>query len=299
MSQPDNPEAIWIPAHVGVFYTPAGHGGVPNRPRAWCLHTPEETMDDNEATPRWFQNPVSKGSTHYYISGPEGNLYQCVEERCFAFANGLIGKPWPSWANQNTSLNWQTLSVEIEGFAASIHNTLTRHGGQWKRLVSLLKDGCDKYDIPQDREHIIGHYQVSNERSDPGLYFPWDALIADLNTGTENEMVEHRHNWEATWFNGQVIGANQGPQDKYEMQARADFNLPEDAKAVEFQVILKRGHVRWFDGNSFNEDCECIGDGVFVIKCWLAWDTVHNGTVDFRVEEEAEFVSVRSLRYFT
>ena len=173
-----------VPAHPSNYYPQSGHNGIPNRPRALVLHTPEEGADDNEVTPRYFsqQNFNEDGSprqasTHYYADS-DGDWYQLVPELCAAIANGLKGKPMPAWADPNTSLNWQTLSVEMEGYAATIHKTMPRGGAQWNAVVRWVADRCATHSIPLDRAHVIGHYEVANNRTDPGQ-LDIDQIVRD------------------------------------------------------------------------------------------------------------------------
>ena len=179
----DYPGALVIPANLDNVYAPAGHGGVPNRPRAFIIHTPEEAADNNEVTPRWFQqyHPDMRGSTHYYQDN-DGDVYQMVPEAWGAIANGFNpGIPqrlsYPAWAGP-FSLNWQTLSVEVEGHAHNIGQTL--NNTQFQALVKLVRHRCSAYGIPLDREHVMGHYQLAVDRSDPGAGFPWPAFIEAL-----------------------------------------------------------------------------------------------------------------------
>ena len=183
MFKRDYPTAIEFPAHRANCYDPAGHGGVPNKPRAFILHTPEEPADNYPGTPHWFQNPAAGGSTTYFVSFL-GEVFQCLPESWGAIANGFNpGNPqklsYPSWAS-SSSLNWQTLSVEIEGYAANIHQTMVVGGKQWNALVALIKHRCAAWKIPIDRQHIMGHYQLSIDRTDPGAAFPWAVLMAHL-----------------------------------------------------------------------------------------------------------------------
>lgn len=176
-----------VPADPSNYYTPAGHGGVPNRPRALFLHTPEEDADDNEVTPRYFSRPIwvtvngqqvqRFASTHYYADS-DGDWYQMVPELCMAIANGQDGKPLPSWADPSTSLNWQSLSVEIEGRAHTIHLTCPRGGPQWNAIVRWVADRCRKHAIPLDRQRVMGHYEVSTWRTDPGR-LDIDQIVRD------------------------------------------------------------------------------------------------------------------------
>jgi N-acetyl-anhydromuramyl-L-alanine amidase AmpD len=180
----DYPGAIWVPAH------PNNYGGyaVGNTPRALVLHTPEEAADNDEVTPRWFQNPAAGGSTHYYADN-DGDMYQMVRDYDCPWANGNSAgvnrtwkgarDQWPPWAQVGVSLNCQTLSVEIEGRAATIGETLTDR--QFMAVVAWIRFKCDQYGIPRDRDHIIGHFEVSTDRTDPGRDFPWARLMAAVN----------------------------------------------------------------------------------------------------------------------
>jgi len=240
----DYPGAIKLPAHPSNFYTPENHGGVANKPLGWVLHTPEEPADAYPSTPYYFQTPGIQASTHYFAAYT-GEIWQMVPERCAAIANGVKGKPYPSWASPSTSLNWQSLNVEIEGYGHSIHQTLIPGNAQWQGLLSLIRSRAAFYHIPLDREHIIGHYQVAFDRSDPGALFPWDALIRDLGSG--DDMFVR--------FNGvtPLSGKTYGAGTNYFVSLFFDFpTLPKNAKAVELDVRIEpntSGKVVWKDGN--------------------------------------------------
>lgn len=189
---PDYPWAIVYPAHPTNWYDPANHGGVPNRPRAFCLHTPEEPAGDNyPGTPIWFAGANRNGSTHYFVEAIEDpnrpgwcKVYQCVPESFGAIANGKTpDKPWPAWADRSTSLNWQTLSIEIEGKAATIHLTMTPM--QLRTVVHLIQHRAAAHGFPVER--TFGHYEVSSQRTDPGALFPWAELRRQLAGGIQED----------------------------------------------------------------------------------------------------------------
>jgi len=167
------PNAIVVAAHPTNILRPV------NKPKALFLHTPEEPVDDYESTPRWFQRPNIGGSTHYYADS-DGDIYQMVPEENGAIANGLEGKPRPAWADA-TSLNYQSLSIEIEGFAAAMHRTCPPGSRQWNAVRTWIVSRALVYRIPIDRAHVMGHYEVSNQRSDPGT-LKIDQLVADAAT---------------------------------------------------------------------------------------------------------------------
>lgn len=149
-----------------------------NHPVAWVLHTPEEPPDENPSTPYYFHNLTDRNASTTYFVAWTGLVFQCVPEDEGAYANGVEGKPYPLWANSNINLNLQTLSIEIEGYASSIHLTMPRGSPQWVSLIRLMAHRCKELGIKP--ENTIGHYQVSNQRSDPGM-LDINAIVEDIN----------------------------------------------------------------------------------------------------------------------
>lgn len=257
MPEVDYPGAIPFWSHPTNIYFPVNHGNVENQPRAFCLHTPEEPAGDNyPGTPIWFAKPNVGGSTHYFVEAIEDpnrtgycKVYQCVPETHGAIANGKTAdKPWPSWADRSTSLNWQTLSVEIEGYAATIHETLTPM--QLGTVVDLIKHRAAAHGFPTDREHVFGHYEVSSNRTDPGARFPWDELMRLLNEPEEEEepMYTRSNGIAAGWDNRTVTT----PEllNIYE----AFSWLPQGVTRVEIQV--------WMNWDGENSGPLFVQDGV-------------------------------------
>jgi len=170
--QPDYPSAIVVEA-AQYGYPKGAHN---NQPRAVCLHTPEEVADSEPQTPYYFHNTTRDASTTYFVSYL-GFVFQMVPESEGAYGNAVEGKPYPAWADSTVNLNLQTLSVEIEGYAATIHQTMPRGSPQWKALVALIAHRCKARNIPPGR--TFGHYAVSIYRSDPGqLNIP--LLVTDV-----------------------------------------------------------------------------------------------------------------------
>lgn len=238
---PDYPNAIVVPAHKDRWSTALNH------PKGWVFHTPEEPADDVESTPAFFQTaplPGKEASSIYY-GDSDGDIYQMVEERYTAFANGVVGKPYPSWANPSINLNSQSLNIEIEGFAGTIQNTMIRGGLQWNSVIKLVRDRDKFYNIPLDRSHHLGHYEVSNQRSDPGALFPWNAFIEDLRK-EDGDMIFVGHNATASWFTNRIIG----PVVNGIMQIKSDLNLPPEAKLAVLDVYLSTGSVVFKHGKS-------------------------------------------------
>ena len=172
------------PGAIVVEAANYGYGTL-NIPKAWCLHTPEEPADNNPQTPYYFHNTTKEASTTYFVSYL-GLVFQCVPEKEGPYGNAVEGKPYPIWANPTINLNLQTLSVEIEGYAASIHQTMPRGSAQWRALIDLLAHRCKALGILPSR--TFGHYQVSIYRSDPGQ-LDIDAIIEDVKIRMEEPMT--------------------------------------------------------------------------------------------------------------
>ena len=162
------PGAIVVPAAPENYYGP-GSGRRKCWPLAIVYHTPEEPSDDRESTPYYFQTyrPERGAASTRYYSDSDGDIYQMVPEEWGAVANGLDGKPKPYWALPD-SLNLQTDNIEIEGYAATLKDTMT--SAQWKSLVDWSVWVFIRYGIPREEARMMAHYELSVQRSDPG---PW------------------------------------------------------------------------------------------------------------------------------
>lgn len=129
-------------------------------------------------TDSWFNNPQSKASAHFGV-GKDGTIHQYVAEEDAAWANGRVqGVPWPAWADKpRVNPNLRSLSIEHEG---QPDDGLTE--AQYQASLALIRYLCERWAIPPDREHIIGHYQIDaiNRPNCPGPRFPWERLIRDL-----------------------------------------------------------------------------------------------------------------------
>lgn len=49
---------------------------------------------------------------------------------------------------------------------------------QYAALQALVSDICRRYDIPMDREHIIGHSDYTEGNGDPGTLMDWSRVLS-------------------------------------------------------------------------------------------------------------------------
>lgn len=155
-----------------------------NQRRALVIHTPEEDADDNEITPRYFQNPDANASTNDYTDD-DGDLYEIVRRDRCAWGNGVkdAQRVWkgtpgasPPWRIPGLSYNCVTLSNEVEGRAQSI----PAHGHsaeQWDTLTNWVAYNCWAEEIECDRTFVVGHYEIASHKTDPGN-LDLDDLVA-------------------------------------------------------------------------------------------------------------------------
>ena len=204
-------KGIALPEGARTYWTPA-HKSNYNKGPIWVtryrkkykivregivLHTPEEKADDNEVTPNWFANKDANASTHAYADN-DGDLYQCVRENDFAWAQGTdsetLVRPYPKSyvPKRHGSTNVPYLSIEIEGMAENIEETFLVGGRQYQSVISLLELWCRRYNIPADRDHIVAHSEICTYKTDPGDGFPWDDLMIDLNSALKEEWPRTR-----------------------------------------------------------------------------------------------------------
>lgn len=115
----------------------------------------------------WFQNPDANVSAHYVMRADDGEVTQMVrhEDRAWHVGNS----------------NAYALGIEHEGFIddASWYT--------WETYLSsaqLTRWLCERFEIPVDRDHIVGHVELpSQTHTDPGPLWDWDlymALIRDV-----------------------------------------------------------------------------------------------------------------------
>ncbi|MFA7204195.1 MAG: peptidoglycan recognition family protein [Candidatus Caldatribacteriota bacterium] len=137
----------------------------------------------------WLCNPVSQASAHYLILR-DGTIYQLVKDENSAWHAGIVNKP--SWKFYNSiNPNYLTIGIEHECYPeVGGDGNLTEQ--QYKATLWLHKQLIQKYNIPIDKDHLIGHYQIDsiNRPNCPGKAFPWDKLMKDLTSGVIDDMLE-------------------------------------------------------------------------------------------------------------
>jgi N-acetylmuramoyl-L-alanine amidase len=143
------------------------------RPEAIVIHILQGSIADaGEA----YRNTATGKSSHYAV-GSNGEVQQFVSEMDTAWHAGRVKDPsWPLIKAAGRGLyinpNYYTISIDHEGQVDS----------EWSREMyaasaALIKDVCTRWNIPIDREHIIGHNEIFAQNSCPGLKVDLNKLV--------------------------------------------------------------------------------------------------------------------------
>ncbi|MCX4531699.1 peptidoglycan-binding protein [Streptomyces sp. NBC_01669] len=146
---PDYPSALWVPADPNNFTK--GRSAPISKV---IIHV---TQGSYSGSINWFQDPTAEVSAHYVIRSSDGQITQMVRNSDTAYhARG-----------ENAS----ALGIEHEGF---IDDPSWFTDTMYRSSAALTGVLCDRYGIPKDRAHIIGHSEAAgNDHTDPGPYWDW------------------------------------------------------------------------------------------------------------------------------
>lgn len=158
----DYPSAHWVPASTSNYT-------VSTRPSAYpvqyvIIHVTQETFSDAVAI---FQNPAKQVSAHYVVRSVDGYIDQCVREKNIA------------WHAGNWDYNTRSIGIEHEGY---VDQPAYFTDAMYEKSALLTASVCDRYGIPKDRAHILGHAQVpGTDHTDPGPNWDWVRYIRLVN----------------------------------------------------------------------------------------------------------------------
>ncbi|MFI5674725.1 N-acetylmuramoyl-L-alanine amidase [Streptomyces cellulosae] len=109
-----------------------------------------------------FEDP-GHGAAAHYIVGKDGHVTQMIRELDVAYHAG------------NRAYNERSVGIEHEGFVDRPQDFTDRMYAASARLTAGI---CARYDIPVDREHIIGHVEVpGTDHTDPGKHWDWGRYM--------------------------------------------------------------------------------------------------------------------------
>ncbi|MFI1827975.1 N-acetylmuramoyl-L-alanine amidase [Streptomyces sp. NPDC020412] len=111
---------------------------------------------------RVFKDPGHGAATHYVVR-KDGHVAQMIRELDVAFHAG------------NRSFNERSVGIEHEGF---VDRPQDFTDAMYEGSARLTAGICVRYEIPVDREHIMGHVEVpGTDHTDPGPHWDWDRYM--------------------------------------------------------------------------------------------------------------------------
>lgn len=134
------------------------------------IHTTDGSF---EGAASWFATPESKVSAHYLI-GLDGQVAQFVDEADTALHAGRVVDPSIDLTGREDPNDW-TIGIELED--GGDPEGVVRTADQLAAATDLLRQIAWRWDIPLDRDHVIGHREIRANRSCPGNV-DIDELIA-------------------------------------------------------------------------------------------------------------------------
>jgi N-acetylmuramoyl-L-alanine amidase len=148
-------------------------------PSAIVIHIAE---GNRQAVDSWFKSTASQVSAHYLVC-TDGSVHQYVREEDTAWHAGRVHKPtWagllkgPSGAYVNP--NRYTIGIEHEGQADDPWPE-----AMYRASAQLIREIADRYHIPIDRAHIVGHREIFAVKTCPGSQVDLLYLV-DLAAGS-------------------------------------------------------------------------------------------------------------------
>lgn len=132
-----------------------GVGRLGFKPEAIVIHIMDGTLSGTDS---WFAKPTSQVSAHYGI-GKNGEVHQYVQEENTAWHAGRVSNPTWSLIKNGINANLYTIGIEHEGKSDDVWTDDMK-----KSSASLIREVCKKWNIPVDREHVIGHYQIFSDK---------------------------------------------------------------------------------------------------------------------------------------
>ncbi len=158
----DYPRAHAAPASPSNYT--ASHGSSTRPVDLVVIHVAQQGFTE---TVRIFQNPAKQVSAHYVVRSGDGYVAQCLRERD-------IG-----WHAGNWEYNTRSIGIEHEGW---VDQPVYFTAAMYEQSAKLTANICDRYGLPKDRAHIIGHHEVpGSDHTDPGDIWDWGRYIRLVN----------------------------------------------------------------------------------------------------------------------
>lgn len=140
-----------------------------HKPEAIVIHIMDGTL---AGTDDWFSRPSSQVSAHYGI-GRNGEVHQYVEEPRAAWHAGSVFQATWKLLKAGINPNLYTIGIEHEGKPGDVWTDAMKFTS-----AALIRQISQRYAIPLDRLHVIGHYEITAKK--PNCPANSKAIIDEL-----------------------------------------------------------------------------------------------------------------------
>ena len=128
-----------------------------------------------------------------YVIDRDGTVYCWIPEQRAAWHAGK--GTWLDDEKYENKMNKYSIGIEMlaigskndmkQYLTSKEYNSLPKEligytDAQYESLIKLLKDITYRWNIPCDRQHIIGHEEYKPEKCDPGELFDWNRVMSGL-----------------------------------------------------------------------------------------------------------------------
>jgi N-acetyl-anhydromuramyl-L-alanine amidase AmpD len=175
----DYPDAIWNPAYSGNYQ-------VADRPNSHPIKhiIIHDTEGSYSSAINWFKDPAAGVSAHYVLRSSDGQITQMVLEKDIA------------WHARSANANG--IGIEHEGYA---NQTGWYTDAMYRASAELVKNICQKYNIPMTRDYILAHSEwYGNTHTDPGANWDWNYYMSLITGVTKNYSVVTVDNAQASFY---------------------------------------------------------------------------------------------------
>jgi len=133
---------------------------------------------------------TDNGVSVHYIIDREGKIECLIPENRVAWHAGK--GVFAGDEKYTNSMNHYAIGIELMGIGSERDMATYLHSleyraldesligftdEQYASLSALVRDICERNGIPHDRDHVIGHEEYSNTKTDPGEFFDWNKIF--------------------------------------------------------------------------------------------------------------------------
>jgi N-acetyl-anhydromuramyl-L-alanine amidase AmpD len=137
------------------------------KPEAVVIHMTDGSYEGAHA---WLLNPKSQVSAHFIIN-VSGTYDALVKPTDTAWHCGVVKNP--SWKLLKPGINPNLYTIGIE---LALRTGQKPTWAMTRRVANLVREMCQRFNIPIDRDHIIGHREIRADKTCPGALVSVEAI---------------------------------------------------------------------------------------------------------------------------